>query len=499
MQSKTAFSMPLFLLGSLTLLGCATGQPQPPPPPPHAGTLVRVACPSHWLARLIDKHSKGWQGRQKAQVQVVCFQPPQGPDQTEPCDVWLLPASELARWLSVDRLRPLPESYLSPDRALGWMGLLPLYRDQLLLWRGTVYALPLVGDAPLCYYRSDQFDDPEHQTAFLKREKRPLRPPLTWDDFERVAAYFAQTGKPSLPPLPADDEDLDLEFHSLAAAYACRAVPEDETVAAEQRAAVFSFHYDLQTGKPRIDSPGFVHALQLLQRLQKFRPRQEGSPREAFQRGEAVLCLGQAWFVEQFQKGRESKVRDRFGLCRIPGGEGYYATTGGMHSAASGVNVMPYLGTGAWLAAVPRDAANPDAAFDLLADLASRESSNQVVLDVSRESVWAGGAIRQDQLEERARWEAFDLDQRRTSEMKDGLRQTLIHRGLKNPVLCLRTPASREHRRLLLEEVRSAVQSGTNAQEALSRVAERWSVLDQQRGVDKVLEEYRISLGLLAQ
>ena len=33
----------------------------------------------------------------------------------------------------------------------------------------------------------------------------------------------------------------------------------------------------------------------------------------------SVLCLGEAWFVEQFQRGKGSKVRDRFGVCRMPG------------------------------------------------------------------------------------------------------------------------------------------------------------------------------------
>lgn len=502
MQLKRRFLVNLFLLGAVTLPGCAVSQPQPPPPPAHAGAVVRVACPSEALARLIDKHSRGWQGRQQAHVDVVRFDPVQGPEQAGPCDIWLIPAGDLGRWVAADRLLPVPETLTSPDSGVGWLGLLPLYRDKLLVWDRTVFALPVVGDAPLCYFRSDRFEDSRHQARFKQQYHRGLRPPATWEEFEQIAAYFAhpegEPAGPSLPPLPADDEALDRVFHAVAAAYACRAVPEEEKVAAEQRAAVFSFHYDLQTGKPRIDSPGFVHALQLLQRLQRYRAPGTGSAAEAFRTGQAVLCLGQAWAGELFQRSKESKVRDRFGICRIPGGEGYFATRGTMQPAPSGVNVMPYLGAAAFLGVVPRSSANPEAAFALLADLAGRETSTQIVLDVAPGSRWAGGAVRQDQLGGRARWDAFDLDEARLKELQESLRSTLDNRSLKNPVLCLRTPTSREHRRVLLEEVRSALLNGEDAQKALSRAARRWTEMDQQRGLDKVLAEYRISLGLLA-
>ena len=80
---------------------------------------------------------------------------------------------------------------------------------------------------------------------------------------------------------------------------------------------MFSFHFDLQSMEPRINGPAFVHALKLMQQLQKHRP--EGSalrPAEAFARGEAVLCLGEARSMEQFRRG---KVAGKFGVCRIPG------------------------------------------------------------------------------------------------------------------------------------------------------------------------------------
>ncbi len=490
MQPKSKFFFIVLLILCLDLSGCAPGRPQQPPPPPHAGAVVRVACPRADLVQLIDRHSRAWKARQQAKrVEVVQYDPVQGPEQVGPADVWLLPASELSRWVAAGRLLPVPEPLTSADSSLGWTGLLPLYRDRLLIWDQVKYALPVIGDSPVCCYRSDLL------------QERNLKPPLTWQDFEELAGKLHKPDRPSLPPLPADDEELDREFSAIAAAYACRAVLEHEQIAANQRDEVFSFHYDLATGKPRIDSPGFVHALQLLQRLQKYRPMGTGSPVKAFAQGQAALCLSETWAVARYQLGKGSKVRDRFSVCRMPGGEGYFGTRGRMQPLPQGVvNFMPYLGTGAWLGVVPRDAASPDAAFDLLGDLASRVTSDQIVLDVSPGSRSAGGVIRQEQLEERCRWDAFDLDQARTTALKESLRHTLLHRGLKNPVLCLRTPTSREHRRLLMQGVREAVTEGkdANAQEMLSKVADAWSQLDQHRGVEKVKAEYRISVGLLA-
>src|SRR5262249_30206723 len=74
------------------------------------------------------------------------------------------------------------------------------------------------------------------------------------------------------------------------------------------RPETFSFHYDLDTGKPRIDTPGFVYALRLLQRLQRCRPGGAGGPAEAFRDGKAVLCLTDAAWLPAFQKS--AAVRD---------------------------------------------------------------------------------------------------------------------------------------------------------------------------------------------
>jgi multiple sugar transport system substrate-binding protein len=441
---------------------------------------VRVACPDG-LRPLLESHTRGWQSRQQAKVEVV--------RERAEADIWVLPAAELPRHAAAGELEPVPAGLTEGD--FGRMDLLNLYGNKLLVWDGTTYALPLVGDAPVCCYRADLLADTTHQVAFQKKYRRPLAPPVTWQDFEQIAGYFAEAAPPglkhALPPLPADDTGLRREFYTLAACYAARAAEKFTTE------DVFAFHYDPLTGKPRIDSPGFVRALELLRRLQKYRPAGTGSPEQGFAEGEGVFCLTQAWALGLFQQ-RGSKVYDKVAVCRMPGGECSYGTTGLATLAGPGGNAVPYLGSGAWLMAVPRTAGQPAAAFSLLADLSGPDTSGQILLDVQPAGRWAGGAIRGEQLEERTRWDAFDLTRPRTVALKDALRQTLRHPNLINPALCLRTPDQDVREKELAVQLRAALRPDGDPAGALKAVAQEWARGDPTR----TRADYRRSLGLLA-
>src|SRR5262249_45774111 len=149
---------------------------------------------------------------------------------------------------------------------------------------------------------------------FLPRPIRDLRAPPTWEEFAQQAEFFHETdGKPSLPPLPESEGELDRLFFTVAASYARRAASAPhEKRAKDHLDETFSFHSDRRTGDPRIDGPGFVEALALLQRLQRCRPKGTSARPEsaAFERGEAVLCLTEATALVDFQK--QAALRDRF-------------------------------------------------------------------------------------------------------------------------------------------------------------------------------------------
>jgi ABC-type glycerol-3-phosphate transport system substrate-binding protein len=422
--------------------------------------------------------SKGWQGRNNVEVEIV----PCGRDGelATAADVWVIAPAELARWTAADRLAPVPDELQQTEDPFAWNGLLALYREHLLRWDHTAYALPLVGEAPLCCYRSDLFKDAQ------------LKPPATWKDVADAAEYFAKaSGTASLPPLPADDDGLEREFYSVAAGYAHRALSDPR---ANRNA--FSFHYDYDApAMPRIDGPGFVRALALLQRLQPYRAKSDDSPVAAFRRGTGVFCLTDAAEVFRLQE-RGSAVRDKFTVARVPAAEVCFA-----HAAKAGDeplkvnNWVPYFGAAGWLGVVPKTSEHTDEAFGLLAELAGPDLSRQVVLSPRANPPLGGGAFRSDHFDRNARWEAFDLDAPRTAALKEVVQQTLEHRSVANPVYRLRTPDERERRVVLTAGLRKALIAHPAADPArvLSDVATQWKQMD--KANPKFLDEYRLGIG----
>jgi ABC-type glycerol-3-phosphate transport system substrate-binding protein len=490
MQRK---SLILGIVFFLTLLQAGCGDSGPPvmgPDQKYKGVVVRVACPADAPAEVVRTYSRGWMGQQGATVTVVECEGGKDPSTVEAADVWVIPSAELPRWAAEGKLAELPREYKLPDNSYRWQSLLPLYREKLLSWDQKIYGLPLLGESPLCCYRTDKFDD-ANKEAFAKLHPGKELVPATWEDFAEVAAFFASRPdrEHSLPPLPEEDAALEREFYTIAACFARRAIPEAEP--GNDSVELFSFHYDLKTGEPRIDGPGFVRALQLLQRMQAYRPEKAGSPEKAFREGQAVFCLTNATRLQEFQT--VPSLRNKFGICSMPGGGCYFDFHTNEEKKAKGNNRVPYLGADSWLAVVPKGAANAEAAFALLADLSGPQTSGQIV----RGPRWGGGILRDMQLAN-TRWDDFDLDYTRTNALKDSLRETLTYRELKNPALRLRIPDEASHRAILVTELRSALANpDADASKVLTRVAQRWKEVDQARGEAKHLAEYRMSVGLL--
>jgi multiple sugar transport system substrate-binding protein len=496
-QLKSGFLLSLFLVWSI--LGCQRYLP-PPEASPYQNTTLRVACPPS-LAELIAIQSRPWQHRQQARVETVAFDPSQEPPQA---DVWLLQPADLTRYAARQQLRPIPSSLQVRGNAYVWEGLLPGYRQQLLLWDRQAVALPLVGESAICLYRSDLFNADGMGQKFEQWQKQrgltpvqPLQPPTTWEEFATLAEFFRDqhpSGKagPSLPALPADDGELDTLFYQVAASYVRRGIPTDEPSGADQLDELFSFHCDQKSGQPRLASPGFVAALQLLARLQQCRlPGRETRPERALLTGQAVLAIAPVRVLLDLQNN--PNTRDRIGLTAVPGTHRYFSYTGQPRSVAGGVNRVPYLGGMGWLAAVPVTSTQAEAAFDLLAELTGAIRSAQIAL----EPRWSGGPTRSEQLL-RERWDAFGLDAARTRALRDILeRAQLQWHNIKNPVYCLRVPDQAARRAAVVQALESTLLNRADPSQALAEAAQRWQQLDAARGVDQAAADYRISIGLL--
>jgi multiple sugar transport system substrate-binding protein len=499
-SNKSHISMPA-LLGGLVLAallagGCRRESEKEPEEASRklTGVVLRVACPGETARAVVQQYGRAWESATGGRLETLLYEPATGTPLD--ADVWVLEAAQLPRWAQANRLTPLP-ARLRDDPAVAWRGLLPLYRGQLLTWDGSAFALPLVGDAPLCFYRKDLFQDPKHRKNFEQRYQRPLAAPATWEDFADIAEYFyRQRGPqpaPSLPPLPASARGLDRLFYSVAAPFARRALdelrPDDRATEADK----FAFHFDLQTGQPRIAAPGFVATLGLLRRLQACRPAGSADdPWQAFRKRDAVLCLAECRRLADLQQ-KGSPVWDLVGVCPVPGSRAYFDYATGQRVALDGdrVNRVPYRGAGALLLAVPRSSRHAEAAFALLADLGGRSVSDQILL----EPRWGGGVVRRSQLD-REHWDSFQLPGQEENTLRLSLRQT-FQPNIRNPLVCLRVSDELAFMTALTTEVRKSLESAQSEEPArvLGAVARRWQELIRPRAAEH-LRDYRLSLGL---
>lgn len=499
MQSKSIV-LTCFFATMLAGSGCQQVLP-PPEPPPYHGVRLRVACPAE-LVEMLEVQSRPWRARQEASVEVIGLTPGQSPASVG-ADIRVLPPAQMPHWAAAGKLRRLPEALTRRGDAYDWGGLLPFYRQTLLLWDQVPLALPLAGETAVLVYRDDLFRSADLDRRFRAwqartqagRSPQPLRPPLTWDDLALCAEFFrdehpaGQSG-PSLPPLPADAAALDALFYRVAAGYVRRGIRQDEPTGPDHVAEVFSFQYDAQTGEPLIDRPGFVAALSLLARLQKCRPAdRHPRPAEAFVSGQAVLGIVPAAALLALQQA--PAVRDRLGIAAVPGAAHTFTPRGQQKPAALGVNRVPYLGGAGWLAVVPSDAAAPEAAFDLLVDLTGSQRGQTAL-----EPRWGGGPTRVEQLL-RDRWDAFDLDRPRTQALKEAVTTLLLQHGLRNPALVLRLPDQEPHRAALVAGLERTLLQRLDPTVALAETARAWRELDRQKGSGRARADYRLSVGLL--
>src|SRR5262245_19855441 len=367
MQQKTAGILAvLSILIVCGLVGCG-GQERIRPveaPKPFAGQTVRVACPDTRTRTIAEQESLGWQQRTGAVVELVDYDAAADDGLARAgADLWVMRPAVLPDQVTRDQLTQLPEVLTSEKGALDIPGFLSLYREYLMTWQGKHhYAAPLTGEAMLCFYNKELLADVGQKEG-----------PRTWEEYVEIAEKINQKrgekGPPPLPALPSDVAELERLYYSIAAPFVRQMLSKDEDKGSADDK--YSFHFDHRKGTSRIASPGFAHALQLLQRSQKLRPtRKVAEPWQAFRDGQAALCVGDPWLLSHFQKPG-SPVRDKVGVCPVPGSRGYYSYEDGKWVQTEN-NWLPYLGARAWLLAVPRSAKHAEAAFDLLGQLCGK-------------------------------------------------------------------------------------------------------------------------------
>lgn len=380
-------------------------------------------------------------------------------------DLAILPAAELGAWAERGELAPVPFNFRDSGQAYQLSSVLPPFRGEAYAgWGNQSFGLPVAFETSVVVYRADRFLDAATQAEYRTRFNRALGAPATWEEFADIADFFAaRDKKPSLPPL--DQARLDDLFLRVAACLDRPAQAGDGS----GTTASLGFAFDLDTGRSRLETKGFVEAARWLASLKSrgcLPAEGNPDPAAALAEGRAVLAL--STLQELMKLPADQKRIGRYGLAALPGTRTVVnPVTGSLVPVPH--NYVPYLG-GGWLGVVRKGCKHPEAAFALLAELAGPNRSREIVA--------AGGfaPVRETQLESDRLvvWLGYGFDEARTKVLQDAVR-TNIGAAVRNPALGLRIPDEAELREALRAEL-AAIAKGTVTPEAgLKEVSEKWN------------------------
>lgn len=370
-----------------------------------------------------------------------------------------------------------------------WEDILPIYRESVLKWSGGYYALPYDGDTVTLYYRKDLFEDADNRARFEAQFGYPLEPPTTWDRFRDAGRFFNGwdwdgDGEPEygIAGSRLVNSSSMLIFLSRAAAYAKH--PEDP-----------AYYFDPDTMAPRIDSPGFVRALEEYVEALEYGPPgminfAASDVRRHFIEGRVALAIDWANIGIDGEASPLSVVRGKVGYAPLPGAERVYDARAGTHSG--GWDERPNAAAsmvGNYLFLVNRASKNADLAFAFAAHMASREVTGRLV-------VTAGTGInpsRHSHLSEPAGWR----DQGFSVEAAERYLGT-IDQALANPnhVFDIRIPGSARYYKALDQALYRALSGERTAADALAEAASEWRAITDSLGRERQIELHRASLNL---
>jgi multiple sugar transport system substrate-binding protein len=447
--------------------GCRGGTVDPAEQPKgFAGVSLTVRCSDPAFGAAVAPALQSWATRTGATIALAPGAMTPGDD----TDVGILPASRFGVWADRGELARVPSALRLPDHPYQWTGVLPIYREQLSEWGGQAQAIPLAGDGHVIVYRTDRLENEKFVAAFNQAFGKKPRAPASWEEFADLAVQLAATsGKPSLPPVTG--AELADWFFRVAACYDRPGM----TSATGVREGSFSLQFDVATGAPRLDAPGFAAAGELFERLAKgncFPPLvAEARDPAAAVAGDASLAVLSLAQLARLPR-EEGAVPARFGLAPLPGTRRYHDPGKGMVAAAE-PNYVPYF-SGGRLGVVRTRCASPDAAFDLLAELGGPARSLEVV---STPGLGAGpfrlAHLERDRLHV---WYGYGLDARRTRELLQAMQQ-YVRQESKTPALGLRGPDHDALSAAAAAELGKLV-SGTPAADVLRSLTAAWNEID---------------------
>ena len=150
------------------------------------GRTITVSCPGDPSAAVVRRYSQSWSLQTGAHITVVEYDAGKGSEPGPLADLWVIPPARMPHWAAAGKLHEVPGTITEGGPPYSWGNILRTYQ-KLLAWDRKVYALPVLGDALLCFYREDLFQDSGIREDYRKTHSSELPPPgkgpRTWQEF----------------------------------------------------------------------------------------------------------------------------------------------------------------------------------------------------------------------------------------------------------------------------------------------------------------------------
>jgi ABC-type glycerol-3-phosphate transport system substrate-binding protein len=463
-------------LGLIALLSVVPGCEDKPekahvPAHPFAGQTVTVSFPAGsgfgdaWKAAVDE-----WAEQTGAKCNLSEYtRGPTGLKELPAGDVVVLAYADVPAVESGNHLARNPESAPTGDVAVGWIDFFPGLRERVLTIAGRPTLAPISCPVLTCYLRGDLLT------------KAGLKPPATWDDYQTLLDTLPKWA-PGLSAVEPWGQD------SRTTIFLARAL------SAVKKPGNYSVFFNIDTGAPLIDSPGFVRALtrSVAQVAKLSADSMNLGPAEC----RRLVLTGKAAMAFSYEPGRadEKPIERAPGVslvfAQLPGARQVYDRPANSWDTVpdGDVNHATLAPVGGLTMAVSQStpAERAEAAWNLVTFL-SVDRYQQALAGVPK------SVCRESQLAKAADWIGPEL---RTEEVYGYLAATAESLRTTNLSPELPVIGRAEFRRSLTEGITAALEGKATPEAALKEVAERWRAISAGFGVERIRDSYRDCIGL---
>jgi ABC-type glycerol-3-phosphate transport system substrate-binding protein len=458
--------------GVLAIPGC-DDEPEKPKAPAHplTGQTVTVAFPAGsgfgdpWRAALDE-----WSEQTGAKCTLAEYtRGPAGLKELPAGDVLVLSYADLPGIDARDHLARIPEGNQVGEISNGWIDFFPGLRERVLTIASRPTLVPISCPTLACYLRGDLL------------AKAGLKPPETWEDYQALLESLPKWA-PGLTAVEPWAPDFRAQI------FLARALGD------VKKAGDYSVFFDIDTGAPLIDSPGFARAL--TRTVAQFAKLSPDSSRLTPDDCRRLVLTGKAAMTLSFEPGRpdEKPIERAAGISltfvRLPGERQVYdrhvETWEPTPDAAVNYATLAPVGglTLAVAKATPPERA--EAAWNLV-NFLSVERFQQALANVPK------SVCRETQLAKAVDWIGPEL---RTDEVYGYLAVTAESLRTKNISPDLPVIGRAEFEKALTEGIDAALEHKATPEAALKQVGDRWRAISSAFGVERIRDSYRSCLGL---